>query len=296
MLSIIFLSALLSNTYAAETILGIYIFSRHGDRTPKSTPPANLTSLGYQQVFTSGTYFRERYIASNASSQIAGINSDIVKHSQITASAPIDTVLMTSAQAFLQGLYPPVGSTLESETLRDGRTIESPMDGYQLIPIETVSSGTGSEDSTWLQGASSCAQAKISSNEYFSSSDYRSLLTSTKDFYERLTPLVNGILSPEEMNYENAYAIYDILNVAAIHNASLAENPLFTDTTLSELRTLADHLELNLAYNASSPIRAIAGSTLAGQVEQGLANTIENKGKSKITIEFGAYASFLSFF
>ena len=205
MLSIIFLPALLSCTYAAETILGVYIFSRHGDRTPKSIPPANLTSLGYRQVFTSGTHFRNRYIASNASSQIAGINSDIVKHSQITASAPRDTVLITSAQAFLQGLYPPVGSTLESDTLRDGRTIEPPMDGYQLIPIETVSRGTGSEDSTWLQGASDCTQAKISSNEYFSSSDYRNMLASTKDFYERLTPLVNGILGSEEINYENAY-------------------------------------------------------------------------------------------
>jgi hypothetical protein len=41
-----------------ETVLGIYIFSRHGDRTAKATPPANLTDLGYEEVFTSGTYFR----------------------------------------------------------------------------------------------------------------------------------------------------------------------------------------------------------------------------------------------
>ena len=41
-----------------EAVLGIYIFSRHGDRTAKATPPANLTDLGYEEVFTSGTYFR----------------------------------------------------------------------------------------------------------------------------------------------------------------------------------------------------------------------------------------------
>ncbi|KAL8712770.1 MAG: hypothetical protein Q9220_002978 [cf. Caloplaca sp. 1 TL-2023] len=66
---------------AAETVLGVYIFSRHGDRTAKSTPPANLTDLGYSQIFTSGTYFRNRYIASNATSRILGVNSDIVKQS-----------------------------------------------------------------------------------------------------------------------------------------------------------------------------------------------------------------------
>lgn len=71
---------------------------------------------------------------------------------------------------------------------------------------------------------------------------------------------------------------------------------MFTSSTLARLRTLADHHEFNLAYNTTEPIRAIAGSTLAAQILQGLNNTISTQGKSKITIEFGAYASFLSFF
>lgn len=192
-------------TYGAETILGVYIFSRHGDRTSKSTPPANLTELGYRQIFTSGAYFRNRYIASNASSRIAGVNSDIVKQSQITASAPLDTVLMNSAQAFLQGLYPPVGSELGSNTLRDGRLVQAPLNGYQLIPIQTVTSGTGSEDSAWLQGSSNCAQATVSSNEYFSTSDYSDMLASTGDFYESLIPLINATFGPEAISYKNAY-------------------------------------------------------------------------------------------
>lgn len=191
--------------YAAETVLGVYIFSRHGDRTPKAIPPANLTDLGYSQIFTSGTYFRNRYIASNAFSRIAGVNSDLVKQSQITASAPLDTVLMNSAQGFLQGLYPPVGSRLGSDTLRNGSVVQAPLNGYQLIPIQTVTSGTGSEDSAWLQGSSNCAQATVSSNEYFSTSDYNSLLASTSDFYKTLAPLINGIFGPDEISYKNAY-------------------------------------------------------------------------------------------
>lgn len=193
------------DTYAAETVLGVYLFSRHGDRTAKSTPPANLTDLGYRQIFTSGTYFRNRYIASTASSRIAGVNSDIVKQSQITASAPLDTVLMNSAQGFLQGLYPPVGPTLGSETLRNGSIVQAPLNGYQLIPIQTLTSGTGSENSAWLQGSSNCAQATVSSNDYFSTTDYNDLLASTGDFYKSLTPLLDNTFSPEEISFKNAY-------------------------------------------------------------------------------------------
>lgn len=283
-------------TYAADTVLGVYIFSRHGDRTAKSTPPAILTDLGYSQIFTSGTYFRNRYIASNASSRIVGLNSDIVKHSQITASAPLDTVLMNSAQGFLQGLYPPVGSTLGSETLRNGSVVEAPLNGYQLIPIQTVTSGTGSEDSAWLQGSSNCAQATVSSNEYFSTAAYNDLLASTGGLYKNLTPLLNSTFDPEEVSYKNAYTIYDLLNVASIHNRSLTSS-LLTPSTFTNLRTLADTHEFNLAYNSSESIRAIAGSTLAAQILQSLNSTIASQGKTnKMTIEFGAYASFLSFF
>lgn len=204
--SIVLLALALPFTQAAETVLGAYIFSRHGDRNSKSTPPVVLTDLGYEQIFTSGTYFRNRYIASDASSKIAGISSDVVTYSQISASAPLDTVLMPSAQGFLQGLYPPVGTKAGSETLRDGTIIQTPLNGYQLIPIATVTSGTGSEDTAWLQGASNCAKAISSSNEYFSSTEYMSLLNSTTDFYRSLTPLTNATFTTEQTSFKNAYS------------------------------------------------------------------------------------------
>lgn len=86
---------------AAETVLGVYMFHRHGDRTSKSTPPANLTALGYQEVYTSGSFYRSRYIASDADFKINGMNTDIVKQSQISVSAPDDTVLQNSAQGMV---------------------------------------------------------------------------------------------------------------------------------------------------------------------------------------------------
>ena len=281
-----------------ETVLGVYIFSRHGDRTAKSTPPTNLTDLGYEEVFTSGTYFRNRYIADGASSKIHGMNTDLVKESQITVSAPLDNVLQNSALGFTQALYPPVGPTLGSNTLRNGTLVQSPLNGYQLIPIQLVSNGGGSEDSAWLQGAQGCANAELSSNAYFSTPQYMSTLNKTQSFYNGVGPMINRTFTAEQTSFENAYTIFDLLNVASIHNASdsFHSAQLLTPETFFQLRTLGDQHEFNLAYNESDPIRAITGSVIASQVLTALNGTISGKGKNKLNVQFGAYAGMFSYF
>ena len=188
-----------------EQVLGIYMFHRHGDRTAKSTPPANLTNLGYEQVYRSGQYYRNRYIASDADFRINGVNSDIVKQSQIAVSAPADVVLGHSALGFLQGLYPPVGEDEGVSTLRNGTEVPIPLDGYQLITVSEVDQGTNSENNAWLQSAQGCSQATVSSNQYFSSKEYNDLLESTRDFYDSLSPVVNGSFNETEISYNNAY-------------------------------------------------------------------------------------------
>lgn len=207
----------LSSITAAETVLGAYIFSRHGDRTSKSTPPTLLTDLGYQQIYTSGDYYRNRYIASNASSQIFGISPDLVDLAQIAASAPLDNVIMAAIQGFLQGLYPAVGPALGSTTLRNGTMVQSPLNGYQLIPVAQIASATGSENSAWLQGSTGCANAVTSSNQYFYSTEYNNLLNSTMAFYQGLAPMVVDTFGAKNVTFKNAYkgtyiqALFDII-------------------------------------------------------------------------------------
>lgn len=141
---------------AQESVLGVYIFHRHGDRTAKSWPPTALTDLGYNEVWQSGNFYRNRYIDTNGTSRILNINAKLVNNAQLNIQSPVDNVLQTSAQGFLQGLYPPAGATLGSVQIANGSTVEAPMNGYQLIPIQSVSSsvtGTDSESSTWLQGS-----------------------------------------------------------------------------------------------------------------------------------------------
>jgi hypothetical protein len=71
-----------------------------------------------------------------------------------------------------------------------------------------------------------------------------------------------------------------------------------TDDALFQIRTLADSHEFGLAYNASEPgnARAMPGMQLAGEILKFFNNTINTKGNSKMGIQFGAYASFLSYF
>ncbi|KAF7938035.1 hypothetical protein EAE99_001707 [Botrytis elliptica] len=299
----LFISALLPLIQAqestSETVLGVYIFHRHGDRTTKSYAPTSLTDLGYAQVYASGNFYRNRYIDSNASSPLYKISSDIAKVSQLNVQAPVDNVLQNSAAGFLQGLYPPVGATLGSQTLANGTSVEAPLGGFQLIPVNavaTASSSANSESSSWLQGSSGCGNAVTSSNNYFYSEEYASLLNSTKSFYQSLLPVINTTFNSSTNTFKNAYTIYDYIHVSTIHNSSIPSDDLLTDETQSQLLALANTHEFNLAYNASDTIRAIAGSTLAAQILQQLNTTITGKSAVPVSIQFGAYASFLSFF
>lgn len=115
---------------------------------------------------------------------------------------------MPSAQGFLQGLYPPLGATDggSQQRLRNGSEVRAPLGGYQLIPIDTVSTGTASETSAWLQGAGNCRNAIASSDEYFSSAEYEELVESTGGFYKSLAPVVNATFREDYLTYRNAYA------------------------------------------------------------------------------------------
>jgi hypothetical protein len=66
--------------------------------------------------------------------------------------------------------------------------------------------------------------------------------------------------------------------------------------TVLELQVLANEHEYGLAYNASDNARAMPGMQLAGEILTFFNASITGKGASKVGIQFGAYASFLSYF
>lgn len=196
---------LLPLSTAADTIVGVYLVTRHGDRTSKEAPPTSLTPLGIQEAYDTGAYFRDRYVDDDDDdTEISGISVDAVKLGQIAPTAPQgDNVLQNSAQAFLQGLYPPIQQV---EILRDGKKVQTPIN-LQLIPVQaTNQAGPILENTIWLQGASGCANAVTSSSGYTSSAEYLSLLDSTSDFYKRLDPIIKGAYAGDDQSFKNAYA------------------------------------------------------------------------------------------
>lgn len=282
---------------AAEQVLGVYIFHRHGDRTAKSWSPVNLTPLGADQVKSSADFFRNRYIDDGASLQIAGISVDKAVLSQLAITAPVDNVLQNSAGVFAQWLYPP-NKAAGSTKLANGTTVVAPLDGYQYIPVNTVASASSSnsESSAWLQGSSGCSGAVVSSNNYFLSPEYQSTFSDTKDFYQGLLPVINTTFNSSTATFKNGYTIFDYINVATIHNSSIPSDNLLTKSTLSSLYDYASIHEWNLAYNSSDPVRAIAGSVLAGQIMTALQGIASGNAVPKFNIQFGAYGAFMSFF
>lgn len=90
--------------------------------------------------------------------------------------------------------------------------------------------------------------------------------------------------------------VFDYINVATIHNSSIPSDNLLTKFTLSNLYDYASTHEWNLAYNGSDPVRAIAGSVLAGQIVTALQAIASGNAAPKFNIQFGAYAAFMSFF
>ncbi|CAJ0545812.1 Ff.00g092850.m01.CDS01 [Fusarium sp. VM40] len=294
-LSLLFLSSLPSLA-VAEDVLGLYIFHRHGDRTAKAWKPVNFTALGADEVHSSGSWYRDTYVSEDAPRRISGLSAESAVLSQLEVTSPVDAVLQNSALVFLQGLYPP---TKQVETLANGSKVEAPLSGYQYIPIassETAASDKNSENSAWLQGNSGCTNAEASSNDYFSSSEYAQTYKDTEDFYQSLLPVIKKTYGKDAANFQNAYTIFDLINVARIHNSSVPSDDLLTESTLDKLYNLASIHEWNLAYNSSEPVRAIAGSVLAGQIIEALEPLASGTKAPKVNIQFGAYAAFMSYF
>merc|ERR1712000_718390 len=193
---------------AAETIHGVFVFSRHGDRTTKWYGSQQLTSLGAEQNFQVGSDYRARYLDSSSSQQILGISEDQYVRTQVFASAPNQPILLNTATAFLQGLYPPLKDLdpeLASQTLNNGSTSTSPLDGYQYVVLQGVNDN--SPDTIWIKGDDACPAYKDSSKEFTQSDVFKTRDEETRDFYSGFYDILNdGVfnIEPENMTYANA--------------------------------------------------------------------------------------------
>jgi hypothetical protein len=128
------------------------------------------------------------------------------------------------------------------------------------------------------------------------SAGFKQRIEETRPFYQSLWDELDTVYGYEliDLNFANAYNIFDLLNVASIHNAS--HNGTVSDEALTQLRTLADKWKYGMAYNIEDSARSISGQAFAGGVLQQPDQIVSSQGKLKFSQLAGSYDAFLAFF
>jgi hypothetical protein len=178
------------NTFAS------IVFVRSGERTPTSISyprPKSITSLGARQMHDLGSNFRKRYITSTGEESrqnIIGISTNVLRNEQLSIQTLNKPYLVSSAQAFMQGLYPPSkpnGTQNGADyTLADGSKVDFPLNGYQYADIRAL--GETDPRSIHLDGMRSCPAAKKASLMYEAGEEFLKTKVVERAFYKNLDP------------------------------------------------------------------------------------------------------------
>jgi Histidine phosphatase superfamily (branch 2) len=140
-------SAKLVASQAQQTTWGTVVMSLNGECTPEIAEPfPNLTPLGAQQAVSAGSAIRTRYVQGPGNNvtdsyPIPGVSTNTIDNTQLYLLARDDDYIAASAQAFMQGLYPPLGVTFvdQEAILANGSLVQYPLGGYQYATIDTIS-------------------------------------------------------------------------------------------------------------------------------------------------------------
>jgi Histidine phosphatase superfamily (branch 2) len=307
------ITAARAQTVLKPEVLSSFIYTMYGDRTPFVLPQDPvLTPLGARQLYNAGSNFRARYITAttdtgdDGDATIRNISPYQLVPGEITVLSTDDQYVTASAQAFVQGLYPPLSTSSNytyitgQSPLANGTNVIAPLDGYQYANIQSPS---GNDlNSIWAQGSHNCPAYGAATAEYYQSPGFAALQVSTDEFYDSLEPeFLSGVFSNASVGYFDAYYIWDYLNYEYIHNTTVAENLDATEVTrvkvLAADWVYAMNANVSLSgNNKGDHIGVIAGRTLAARILQAFYTTINTQGDSdKMTLLFGSFEPMIAF-
>ncbi|KAG8221298.1 phosphoglycerate mutase-like protein [Butyriboletus roseoflavus] len=280
------------NTTSAG-LIGVVLLARHGDRsgalfqnyTTYDSTQGYLTPYGASQEYNLGYYLRQTYLNPASPSYIQGIKTDIADVNQffVRADAGGGNVILDSAYALLQGLYPP--TTASNSTLANGQTVQAPLGGYQYIPVESLEFWQAPSLTSWMEcGYFQDHLIRLNSGAVFSDA-----ATQAAPFLQAVQPYLNG------MNGSFLNIIYDYLNVQYTHNATFYKS--FPETLLQQARYFANIHEQNV-FTDSVPngIGQIAIRTLWPEIFWSLGNMTLPNNTVKLALTEVDYKPFISLF
>ncbi|EME40614.1 hypothetical protein DOTSEDRAFT_37408 [Dothistroma septosporum NZE10] len=322
------------------TVWSSVIFQRTGERTPEvigdSTIPITLTSIGANQAQSAGQFFRSRYIgnatstststngAGNSVATLVGLDPDVYDSLQMYASALDQQWNVATAQAWLQGFYPPyapgsgAGAELDGQdVLANDSYVTGPLNGYQYPYVHTA----GALDPNFIyMGANwDCPAFARQARAYTTTPQFSVTQQQFEGLYDAIgSAVLGGVIPPDTWDYWNAYAIYDYLVYQNAHNSTVADalaslRDVKTNTSyLTQLSWLASQQQYaqlgNLTavnpYTGASSLQTVTGSisTLPGnmlaskvlaQFEDAIASGAE---MFKVNLLFADFYPLLSFF
>lgn len=196
----------------SRNVHGAVAFIRTGERTPLiSEGRGKLSALGAQQMYQLGQQLRGRYIGDEAfdglgHDPIEILLPDILDADQVHIQTLDKPYLHGSAQALVQGLYPPYslnstrnGPIADSTgVLANGTAMDFPMSGYQYAPIKVTS--VTDPYSIYISGSENCPVAVHESLNYQFTERYAQMKTASEPFYSTFnTSLFDGIYKDFDM-------------------------------------------------------------------------------------------------
>lgn len=175
---------------------GAFAFIRTGERTPALTGDSQvLTALGAQQMYQLGQNLRTRWIDGEGNAglgrqNIANMSVDMLNNDQISVQTLDTQYLVSSAQAFMQGMYPPHALGNSSGVgdltglLADGTAVQAPLNGYQYATVQSFS--PFAYNSLYIAGHQNCPAAKAESLQYTVSDSFEKTKAASRETYGSL--------------------------------------------------------------------------------------------------------------
>ncbi|PLB42104.1 uncharacterized protein BDW47DRAFT_114850 [Aspergillus candidus] len=289
-----------------EQTWGVFAYTVHGDSVPQALPrPQMLTPYGASELHAAGSAFRDRYVALHGSggrpsTRIESISPYLLKSEDIKVVTTDDQPAVASAQAFMQGLYPPLNASFPGKyndptfDLANGSAMTFPLNGYQYPRITTVN--PMDPRSITVDGQAACPMHQAANSEYLSSPDTHELIQESAAFYNTLWgSALSGAFEESSASYVNAREISEFLDYQLAHNKTLL-NHIGADS-IGHARAFADRYVHDTNGNISTSsaigtakVRSIAGRTLASRILAAFDTNVQFRGTDGMMhLVFGGY-------
>ncbi|CDR42193.1 CYFA0S08e04698g1_1 [Cyberlindnera fabianii] len=302
------LALAISTAFAADStsdnddykVIGSFIFGRHNDR--QSKPAKILTSIGANNQYTTGQFYRKRYFGiypnetrdDSIETIIDGLNDEgVFVDGEIYCEAPSSNVILFSHYSFLQGLYPPidiedtdmVDSTLSE--LANGSVVENPLDGYQYVKSYIQENAT--DDYIWIKGDENCPSLNKAIKEAEQTETYLKYTNESSAFLKSLYTdysFIREQFDESDMTFTNVMSIYDEVYVNSIHNSTVAAQ--FDKGTIATIKMWAEKYQWTISDKSVNYNLTIGAQTLMHRVVNKL-NTTRTTGKPFLNYFTGSY-------